>query len=252
MTSIMDKFVNKFKKDGVDHVRIALNGDTAVGRMSALEYRKTFFIPQLGSFLTPICFANWMATGDDEARHDPTYRVNKTIQGYLQYVMFAKFWQLVTLRDKLKHEMKPLPFVSYRVYENGIREFDRWKEYAVVIKDMVEHILDPQRGPKVPFAYPEGVVATVDKRVEEIVRAFKEASGEDGAPASEQRKTGNKNRHKKHAQRNTAVNQEAPSANGVDEQQQVTEEAGAVAVDGQAQVSEVIEPPAEALTEATA
>lgn len=220
MTSIMDKFVNKFKKDGVDHVRIALNGDTAIGRMSALEYRKTFFIPQLGSFLTPICFANWMATGDDEARHDPTYRVNKTIQGYLQYVMFAKFWQLVTLRDKLKGEMKALPFVSYRVYENGIREFDRWKEYAVVIKDMIEHILDPQRGPKVPFAYPEGVVATVDARVAEIVRAFREAAGEDGAPAGEQRKPAKKH-HKKHRQQKTnEVQQAAPSADGEEQAQQ--------------------------------
>lgn len=218
MSSIMDKFVNKFKKDGVDHVRVALNGDTAVGRMSALEYRKTFFIPNMGSFLTPICFANWMATGDDDARHDPTYRVSKTIQGYLHYVMYAKYWQMVALREKLRPEMKQLPFVSYRVYENGIREFDRWKEYAVVIKNMIEHVLDPERGPKVPFEFPEGVVNTVENRIAEIAAAFKDASGDEGAGGNEQRKPNHKKRHNKKKPHQKEASSVAPTDNTEQEQ----------------------------------
>lgn len=169
--SVMEKFVSSFKKDGVDHVRVGLGGETKLGRMCSPDWRRRFFIPLVGEFLSPQCFANWLVTGDEAARHDPKYRVKAAVRGYHGYLMYAKFYQLCSLTAQLRNEMLNLPFVSYKIHSSGIKEFDRWKEYPAKVKEMVEHIIDPERGPKTPFPFDEKLKETIDSMIKAIVKA---------------------------------------------------------------------------------
>lgn len=169
--SIMDKLVSSFKKDGVDHIRVGLAAETQLGKLCAVEWRRRFFIPRVGEFLSPQCFANWLATGDEAARHDPKYRVKNAIRGYHRYLMFAKYYQLCSLASQLRKEMKNLPFTSYKIHGSGIKEHDRWAEYPVKVKEMIEHILDPERGPRAPFPFDEGVRESVDEMIKLIAAA---------------------------------------------------------------------------------
>lgn len=177
-TSIMDKLVSSFKKDGVDHIRIGLAAETQLGKMCAVEWRRRFFIPRVGEFLSPQCFANWLVTGDEAARHDPKYRVKNAVRGYQRYCLYAKFYQLCSMASQLRKEMKSLPFTSYKIHGSGIKEHDRWSEYPVKVKEMIEHILDPERGPKVPFPFDDGVVENVN----ELIRQIAAASASDDEP----------------------------------------------------------------------
>lgn len=176
--SVMEKFVSSFKKDGVDHIRVGLGGETQLGRICSVEWRRRFFIPLVGEFLSPQCFANWLITGDEAARHDPKYRVTRSVRGYHGYQLFAKYYQLCSLSSQLRKEMKSLPFVSYKIHGSGIKEFDRWKEYPATVKEMIEHILDPERGPKVPFPFDPALKETIDS----MIKAIAMASTDDSEP----------------------------------------------------------------------
>lgn len=176
--SVMEKFVSSFKKDGVDHIRVGLGGETQLGRICSVEWRRRFFIPLVGEFLSPQCFANWLITGDEAARHDPKYRVTRSVRGYHGYQLFAKYYQLCSLSSQLRKEMKSLPFVSYKIHGSGIKEFDRWREYPATVKEMIEHILDPERGPKVPFPFDPDLKETIDS----MVKAIAMASTDDSEP----------------------------------------------------------------------
>lgn len=175
--TMLERFVNKFKKEGVDHIRIHPHAETILGRAVSKDWRHRFFIPHVGEFTSPVCFANWLCTGDDEARHDPKFRFATTVKGYQQFVLYGKFYQLCAMRNLLKREMKDLPFVSYKLHQSGVKEFDRWKDYPAEIKEMIEHVLDPQRGPKKPYdwsAYP-GIEERVKEMISEIVGPIEES-----------------------------------------------------------------------------
>ena len=176
--SVMEKFVSSFKKDGVDHIRVGLGGETQLGRICSVEWRRRFFIPLVGEFLSPQCFTNWLITGDEAARHDPKYRVTRSVRGYHGYQLFAKYYQLCSLSSQLRKEMKSLPFVSYKIHGSGIKEFDRWREYPATVKEMIEHILDPERGPKVPFPFDPDLKETIDS----MIKAIAMASTDDSEP----------------------------------------------------------------------
>lgn len=175
--TMLERFVNKFKKEGVDHIRIHPHAETILGRAVSKDWRHRFFIPHVGEFTSPVCFANWLCTGDDEARHDPKFRFATTVKGYQQFVLYGKFYQLCAMRNLLKREMKDLPFVSYKLHQSGVKEFDRWKDYPIEIKEMISHVLDPQRGPKKPYdwsAYP-GIEERVKQMIAEIVGTIEES-----------------------------------------------------------------------------
>lgn len=212
MTSVMEKFVGKFKKDGVDHVRVNVIADTAIGRMASAEWRKRFYVPRVGDFLSPICFANWLATGDEEARHDPKYRVKKSVRGYHQYVLYAKFFQLCSMRSALVKEMKHLPFAAYKIHQSGIKEFDRWKEYPSVVKDMIEHVIDPERGPKVAFNWENSPEEEINKLIAAIA-----ASNSDPEDSDEEKERQESNQV---AEENDEEEAEALTHPVVDESQQ--------------------------------
>jgi len=89
--SMLERFVNKFKNEGVDHIRISPFADTKLGKITSKDWRHRFFVPHMGEFTSPVCFANWICTGDDDARHNVQFRFNETVKGYLQFVLYGKF-----------------------------------------------------------------------------------------------------------------------------------------------------------------
>ena len=170
--SMIEKFINKMKHQGVDHIRIHPFANTFIGKITSQDWRFKFFVPHVGEFTSPVCFANWICTGDDEARHNVQFRCEKTIKGFLPLVLYAKYYQLCAMRNVLKREMVDLPFVAYKVHASGIKEFDRWKEYPSEIKQMIEHILDPERGTKTDYPWEEthpGLIDRINKMIKDIV-----------------------------------------------------------------------------------
>lgn len=181
--SIIEKFLTKMKQDGVDHVRISPYGETRIGQLASADWRKVFFIPHVGEFTSATCFANWLSTGDEEARHNPRYRCQVTVRGYRNFVLYAKFYQLCSLRSELTKEMLDLPFASYKQHGSGIKEHDRWTDYPIQVKEMIHHVIDPERGPKTPFPFDPEVIKRVQDRIALFVEAMKPVtppvSGED-------------------------------------------------------------------------
>ena len=60
---------------------------------------------------------------------------------------------------------------GYSQYSSGVHEMDRWKEYGIEVKGMIEHIVDPERGPKVPYPWEEnfpGILKMVNDHVFQI------------------------------------------------------------------------------------
>jgi hypothetical protein len=179
---MLERFVNRFKADGVDHIRISPQGETKLGRYLSKDWRYTFFVPDMGEFTSPVCFANWLCTGDEDARHNVQFRVNESVVGYLQFVLYGKFYQLSAMKGLLFKEMKNLPFAVYKLHGSGVKEFDRWKEYPSEVKLMIEHILDDKRGPKTPYDW-HGIYPGIEDRIGGIIR---EMVGEEGLEAAAQ------------------------------------------------------------------
>jgi len=168
---IIKKFVNKFKKEGEDHIRISPFAETTLGKVLSPDWRKKFFIPHVGEFLTPQCFANWLVTGDDEARHDTNIRPAVHVKEYSGFVLYAKFYQLCSMKTLLEKEMKELPFAMYKVHTSGVKEFHRWKEYPSEVKEMIQHILNAEKGPKAAYPWEEkypGLLAKIDEQIKVI------------------------------------------------------------------------------------
>lgn len=169
--SMLDRFVNKFKKEGVDHIRIHPFAETKIGKITSKDWRQRFFVPHIGEFTSPVCFANWLCTGNDDARHNPNFRFNQTVKGYLQFVLYGKYYQLCSMKSTLAREMKDLPFIAYKQHQSGVKEFDRWKEYPAEIKDMIDHILDPNRGAKTPYNWEEKHPG-LEARIKDMITAM--------------------------------------------------------------------------------
>lgn len=170
--SMLERFVNKFKNEGVDHIRISPFADTKLGKITSKDWRHRFFVPHMGEFTSPVCFANWICTGDDDARHNVQFRFNETVKGYLQFVLYGKFYQMCAMKGIVKREMKDLPFVVYKQHASGIKEFDRWKEYPIEIKNMIDHILDDDRGPKTAYPWEEnhpGLEQRIQDQIKKMV-----------------------------------------------------------------------------------
>jgi len=167
MATMISNFVNAFKKEGVDHIRINSFAESHIGRVLSKNWRATFFIPGIGEFTSPMCFANWILSGDEDARHNVRFRYEKPSRDFNKLVLFAKYFQLCKLAHSIRKHHKDLPYVAYKTHVNGLKEFDTWKEYPVVIKAMVDHIVDPNKGPKVKFDW-----SVFDANIEELVQSY--------------------------------------------------------------------------------
>lgn len=188
--TMLEKFANKtnmFKTEGVDHIRISPFAETKIGKITSKDWRHRFFVPHIGEFTSPVCFANWLCTGDDEARHNVHYKFNETVKGYLQFVLYAKFYQLCAMKGILKREMKELPFIIYKQHASGVKEFDRWKEYPLIIKDMINHILDENKGTKVAYPWEEKFPG-LEEKIQERIKAMVGDSSKNSEEESSKKK----------------------------------------------------------------
>ncbi len=180
--SLLQQFATQaYRKDSVDHVRVHREAVKFIGQAASEDWRRTFFIPHLGEFGSAQCFAKWLGTGNEDARHNHRFRVTDTIAGYRNFLLYGKYYQLCSMRNWLLEDkdMMDLPFAAYHIHTSGIKEFNRWREYASAVKLMLKHILDPNLGPKKPFPWDEHFPGLKDS-VEEQIAKIVELSG--GAP----------------------------------------------------------------------
>ena len=158
MSVILSELIRVFKEEGKDHLRISLFAKTKVGRILHPRWGADFFIPKIGGFHSPVCFANWVATdGNDDARWDSRIRSKKRVERYHDIILFAKYHQICRLKWVLEGELKKfpknIPWFMYNVHKSGVIEIDKWREYPSTVKKIVDHIVDPERGPKSPYPW---------------------------------------------------------------------------------------------------
>lgn len=133
--------LNVFVNDGGDHIRVSPYGKTTVGRIASMDWRKKFFVPHLGEFSSSRCFANWLVCGNEDARHNTRFKVDKTVKGYRALMLYAKYHQLCSLKKTLASEKTDLVFVAYKEHKSGIKEGTGYRENPVEVNNFIEFIL---------------------------------------------------------------------------------------------------------------
>lgn len=181
MTLIRDQIQRAFRHDGVDHVNLSIFGDTAVGQNASPEFRKRFFIPHLGEFGSPRCFANWMCSGgDDTLRFDQRRYDTKNfaLNIFRMYLLYGKYYQILSIRGTYNahKDLLELPWVMYKRHLTGVREFDRWDSYAEMVKTMVRHAVDFD--PRAKFDW-NTVNARIPDAINTRIRQIAEDAGTD-------------------------------------------------------------------------
>lgn len=147
MTAMRDQLRSAMKADGYDHLNLSLTGETELGRVLSLDWKRRFQVPGMGTFSNARGFANWMVSRGDEAHREGTSRFfNPRIPLDISHklMIFGKYYQLLGYRNMLidSQELFSLPWVSYRKHPTGIREHDRWSTYGVQIKRICGIIID--------------------------------------------------------------------------------------------------------------
>lgn len=136
---------NIIRVDGEDHVNIAASGRTEMGRLISVEWCKRFFVPHLGGFSSARAFANYMISGGDDKLRESTkfYKTDVPASTVRKLMVFGKYYQLLSLRNTMiaNSDAMSLPWVSYRQYDSGVREHDRWEGYGTLIKRFVDSVI---------------------------------------------------------------------------------------------------------------
>lgn len=145
MASIKEQLQGQMRQDGIDHVNISTQGETDLGKICSPDWRKKFYVPHMGDFISARAFANWMVSGgDEELRHNSGfYKTRVPVEDFRKLLVFGKYYQLCSMRSNVisQGELVNLPWVMYKRHSSGIREFDRWSNYTAQIKPMIEDIL---------------------------------------------------------------------------------------------------------------
>ena len=171
--SFKDIASRSYKKNGVDHLWVSPVSDIVLGKVVSVQLRSVFFVPQLGKFGSPVSFAIWVVTGDEEARvHSQHLRVETGNRAFFQdLLMLGKFYQL-TASQKLLHEEFPkyekMPWVEYKKHTTGVREMPEHNRGST-LKDMANHIIT-----KGPREVPEFLKETHDKVFDIIKKRYSE------------------------------------------------------------------------------
>lgn len=216
MATIRDQLRAALRNDGVDHIHLSHFGETNMGKLAAPESRRRFYIPHLGEFQSPRCFANWMCSKGDETLRYSTGRYNTPntpIYVFRFYFLYAKYFQLLSVRETLVEEKDQLslPWVMYKKHVTGIKEFDRWEDFPVVVKAMVSHLINRRAKEKPDWeTLVPGMLAAVNQRVREIA----EINGENPDTVVDLLNADNVARERKKAAisgRETRKNPEAPA-----------------------------------------
>lgn len=173
--NMFNQMLAAFKEDGVDHVRVNIRAATYIGRQLSPDYCYEFFIPNVGTFTSAKCFANWLVTMDDAKRSDSRYNVSPAVRNnpfYREAILYGKLSQLCATRPRNLEKLINLPFISYNVYPGGVVEGDRWVEYASRVKEILEHYME--HGPKVPFDFNPAFISDMKNKIKEISAQYKE------------------------------------------------------------------------------
>ena len=137
---VLEQFINCLKKDGEDHIRVGHNATTELGKIASLSYSHPFNVPGLGAFNSTDGFVIWLLTGVDEARTNNKIRARGKVKEYKEYLLYAKFYQLCSMRKVIKANYKKLPFVSYIEFESGIKQNNSSKESPTEVQKMMSLI----------------------------------------------------------------------------------------------------------------
>lgn len=154
------KFI--MKNEGGDHILVSPFANTNIGKILALNWRKKFFVPQLGEFISPDAFVAWLFSGDESQRWNTRARIPTVRKDQVKLVRnavyFAKYHQLTALKPILAKECKAneegkskidLPWVEYKIHTSGVKEFHPDQRRTQILKEMVRHLLE--KGPKEQF-----------------------------------------------------------------------------------------------------
>lgn len=177
MSLIRDQVRLALRVDGQDHLNLSIHSKSIIGQLASPESRKRFFIPHLGEFGSPRCFANWMVSGGDEALRFSRNRYDisgTTLHVFRMYMLYAKYFQLVSVRGTFvsKKDLLDLPWVMYYQHLTGIRESDRWEQYAEIVKAMAQHVIEHEASVKFDFnTINPRISEVVSKRIREIAEA---------------------------------------------------------------------------------
>ena len=149
--SIKDAIVRvAFKTDGKDHVLVTPFCATQIGKYASMSWRKRFFIPQLGEFISPMAFMSWLCHGDESQRHanNPMRVPYMSKEEFLKYQRagyLAKWYQLASMHGALVKQSKvgdlnllDLPWVEYKVHTTGLKEFPQSQINAEILKGLVK------------------------------------------------------------------------------------------------------------------
>lgn len=175
MATIKDQIRVALNRDGDDHVNIDPYGATQVGKVCFPEWRRKFYIPHFGDFVSPRAFANWAVTGGNEQyRHDTSHvelRVPDVIE-FRTLMLYAKFYQMSALRKSFLGERKTLklPWMMYKKHLSGVKEHNRWETYPEIVKAFATHHFNFGQGTKFDFdAVVPGLTETVNHYIRGIV-----------------------------------------------------------------------------------
>lgn len=146
MAGIREQLQTQMRRDGVDHINISATGETEMGKIVSPDWRKKFYVPHMGDFISARSFANWMVSGGDESLRYNTgfYKTSVPVEDFRKLLVFGKYYQLCALRSVVLNnkDALELPWVMYKRYTSGVREFDRWSNYTSIISPIVQDIVD--------------------------------------------------------------------------------------------------------------
>lgn len=141
-----------FKNDGSDHILVSPFGASKLGKYASMAWRKKFFFPLLGEFVSPLAFMAWLATGDEMQRHanSPTRLPSMAKDEYLRYLRagyLAKWYQLTSMHSALSKHVKAagennpfnIPWVEYKIHLSGLKEFPQSQIHAEILKNLTQH-----------------------------------------------------------------------------------------------------------------
>ena len=177
MNDIATELIRVSGKEGENHLRISLFAKTTLGRILDPKWKAGYFIPKIGSFGSAICFANWVATdGNDDARWDVRIRSKKRIERFNDLVVYGKYHQICRLKKMVEEEIRKIPssgipWFFYNIHKSGVIEIDKWREYPSTVKKIVDHIVDPERGPKSPYPWETefpGLLNYIEEKIKNI------------------------------------------------------------------------------------
>ena len=141
MAGIKEQLQGQLRRDGIDHLNISVNAETDLGKIVSPDWRKKFYVPHMGEFISSRAFANWMVSGGDEELryHTGFYKTNVPVEDFRKLLVFAKYYQLCSMRTSVCNGkgMFELPWVMYKRHVSGVREFDRWTNYPSIIRPLV-------------------------------------------------------------------------------------------------------------------